>query len=170
MWGVHVSDDEGFEEDRRVDAPSGLFLSRRGAWYHDGTRVRHARLEALLHASIAREPHGGLIVTTGRDSLPFVSEDAPLQVRTLRHTPDDLVLLLSDGREEPVAGRAFFMDAAGRVRCAVRGGAFWALVSRSAGQTLLASLDAQGERILTPGRSCPVREATLVDWTAPCPR
>jgi hypothetical protein len=68
----------------RADAPPGLFYSRHGDWFHDGDWVGHAGLSALLCRSVARAepsleaPEGALIVTTGRDVLPFLSEDAPL--------------------------------------------------------------------------------------------
>lgn len=129
-------DDNGLEH-RRSDAPAGLFLSRRGGWYHDGDRVGHRGLEGLLHRSIARASDGSLIVTTGRDVLPFVAEDAPVIVKTLQRTPDDLWLVLASGALEAVAGRAFTIDDAGRVRTRVRDGAFWALLSRTATQVLL---------------------------------
>jgi hypothetical protein len=144
--------------DERRDAPRGLFLSRDGAWYHDGERVRHPRLAALLHRSIARRD-GGLVVTTGRDVLPFTAEDAPFFVRTL--SADALVL--SDDSREPLAPRDFLIDDDGRVRCRVKSDAFWALLSRSATQILLAQLDADG-RLPTPAGACSLTPTAPRDW------
>ena len=127
-----VLDDDGYEA-RRDDAPRGLFLSRRGAWYHDGDRVKHAGLEGLLHRSIARDDAGQLLVTTGRDVLPFVAEDAPYVVRTIA----DGLLILSDASQEPPG--TFLIDDAGHIRTPVKGGRFWAVCSRSATQAVAAS-------------------------------
>ena len=131
-------DDDGLEA-VRTDAPPGLFLSRRGAWYHDGDRVKHAGLEGLLHRSIARDDAGKLLVTTGRDVMPFVAEDAPLFIRTL--TADGR-LVLSDGTVDD--GACFTIDDDGRIRVTVKNGAFWALASRSAAQLLVERVDADG--------------------------
>lgn len=143
---------------RRDDAPAGLFLSRAGRWYHDGDPVEHAGLEGLLHRSIARAADGSLIVTTGRDVVTFVAEDAPFIVRTI----EDDALVLSDDTREPLisAGHAtaFFIDDVGHVRCPVKQGAYWALMSRSATQILLALIDATGSLTLTPTQ--------MRDWSA----
>jgi hypothetical protein len=72
------------EHDADPHEKTGLFLDGSGRWFHDGEPVRHARLAALLSRSIARAEDGSLIVTTGRDRLPFVALDTPLHVRTLR--------------------------------------------------------------------------------------
>lgn len=160
-------DDDGIET-RRADAPPGLFLSRRGAWYHDGDRVRHEGLEGLLTRSIARDPGGALIVTTGRDVLPFSVEDAPFLVRTLgpRGGPGDVTLVLSDGSVEDVDGRPFLMDDEGRVRCPVKDARFWALLSRSATQLLLELVDDEG-RIVTPRGATTLTSTPPRDWSEP---
>jgi hypothetical protein len=122
-------------EDARPDAPRGLYFSRRGNWFHDGDRVFHARLADLLSRSVARDPSGALIVTTGRDALPFTAEDAPLLVRTVVVDADAIRLSLSDGTEDALCGDVF-VDARGRMRTPVRGAVFWALLSRAAQQAL----------------------------------
>jgi hypothetical protein len=162
---MDVIDDDGIEA-RRADAPPGLFLSRRGAWYHDGDRVRHAGLEGLLFRSIARADDGALIVTTGRDVLPFFAEDAPFLVRTLGRAGDDLALRLSDESEEAIALRPFVIDDRGRVRCVVKGGRFWALLSRSATQLLLELVDDLG-RLRTPRGACSLTPTSKTDWASP---
>src|SRR5690348_1540174 len=122
-----VLDDDGIEAVRK-NAPPGLFLSRRGAWYHDGDRVKHAGLEGLLHRSIARDDAGKLLVTTGRDKMSFVAEDTPFFIRTLV----DGRLALSDSTVDDAAH--FCIDDDGRIRAAVKGGNFWALALRGAAQ------------------------------------
>lgn len=154
-------DHDGFPRSR-PDAPPGLFLSRHGVWYHDGDRVRHGGLEALLHRSVARGLRGDLVVTTGRDVLPFLAEDAPVMVRTVSHNNHDLLLALTDGTAEAVAQRTFYIDDSGRVRVPVRGRTFWALLSRTATQLLLGLVD-DSARVRTPRGPAPIE--TLA---APC--
>jgi hypothetical protein len=152
-----VLDDDGIEA-VRDNAPPGLFLSRRGAWYHDGDRVKHAGLEGLLHRSIARDDAGKLLVTTGRDKLPFVAEDAPYFIRTLV----DGRLLLSDGSvDDP---RHLCIDDEGRIRASVKGGAFWALASRGAAQGLAALVDGDGCIRLAAGVLA-LTPQTVRDWS-----
>lgn len=122
-------------EEDRPDAPSGLFFSRRGNWFHDGQRIRHERLAALLSRSVERDGTGQLIVTTGRDAVCFVAEDAPLIVRTVVVDAVGLRLRLSDETDEPLASDVV-VDDVGQVRVAVRGRKFWALFSRAARQGL----------------------------------
>lgn len=118
-----------------------LSLDREGRWRHDGDLIRHARLSALLDRSIARDEEGGLMVTTGRDRLPFTSEDAPLRVKTARLQGDGLLQVLRDDRELPLTKEsALCIDEEGRVRTRVegpRGGTFWALWERPATQALM---------------------------------
>lgn len=128
----------------RPDAPRGLFLARDGTWFHDGQGVHHERLAALLHRSIARRDDGVLVVTTGVDVVPFVAEDAPYLVRTVRVL--EATLVLSDGSEEVLAS-PLHVDAAGRVRVRVKGGRFWALLSRSASQVVMSGLDEHGAHV-----------------------
>jgi hypothetical protein len=119
----------------RPDAPAGLFFSRRGNWFHDGQRVAHVRLADLLRRSVARDDAGQLIVTTGRDALPFVAEDAPLLVTSAVVHDGGVRLALSDGGDDDLDGDVL-VDDAGRMRTVVRGGRFWALFSRAAQQAL----------------------------------
>jgi hypothetical protein len=135
-------------EDFRDDAPPGLFLSRRGNWFHDGQRVGHERLEALLTSAVARDPGGGLIVTTGRDTLPFVAEDAPCFVVAVAvdgavdgdgDGVGGAVVVLNDGSREALDDVVVGADHRWRMR--VKGGKFWALFLRAAAQTLEAVLD-----------------------------
>ena len=126
-------------EDLRADAPAGLFLSRRGNWFHDGQRVGHERLEALLHGHIARADDGRLIVTTGRDVVEFVAEDAPFFVVAV----DGDTAVLSDGSRE-VVGDVVVGEHDHRWHMRVKGGRFWALFTKSAAQTLEPLIDPEG--------------------------
>ena len=151
-------------EDDRSDAPPGLFFSRRGNWFHDGQRIRHERLAALLSRSVDRDAGGNLVVTTGRDVLPFVAEDAPLVVRTVVVDEDGIALQLSDGSAEALAA-AVVVDGAGHMRVPVRGGRFWALLSRAARQAL-EPLFVDETRLFHAGRSWKVAVTDGRRWGA----
>ena len=146
-------------EDFRPDAPAGLFLSRKGNWFHDGQRVGHERLEALLHGSIARDAAGSLIVTTGRDVLAFVAEDAPFAVVAV----DGDVAVLDDGSREAVGDVVVGPDDRWRMR--VKGGAFWALLSKSAAQTLERALSDDGAALVLGARRVPVTTTQKSSWS-----
>lgn len=146
-----------------------LVLHRDGRWSHDGQIIRHARLAALLHRSIARGDDGRLLVTTGRDRLFFESEDAPFFVQTARAEAERFVLVLSDASEETLApGAELYVDDAGLIRSRVKGGAFWALWRRPAAQALMGALVEEDGELRLP---LPEGSARLValeeprDWT-----
>lgn len=126
-------------------------LARDGRWIHDGDPVRHARLCALLDRSIARDEQGGLMLTTGRDRLPFTSEDAPLRVKTALVDEKGLTQVLRDDRKEPLtAASALCIDDDGRLRSRVsgpRGGTFWALWERPAAQALMPFLQSGDDEV-----------------------
>lgn len=154
-------------EDRRDDVPAGLYFSRRGNWFHDGDRIFHVGLSSLLNRSVSRNAEGGLIVTTGHDVLPFVAEDAPLVVRSVERATDGeprLLVRLSTGEVEPLVGDVFRGDDE-RVRVVVGGGRFWALLSRSAAQSLEPLLDDDGHVVFGAQRHRMV-PLTGVDWSA----
>ena len=151
----------------RPDAPRGLYLARDGTWFHDGQGIHHERLAALLHRSIARGDDGALIVTTGRDVMGFEAQDAPFLVREVRMT--DALLTLSDGSQETLQG-PLHVDEQGRVRVRVKGGRFWALLSRAVAHLVMAGVeedvDDDGARVRLGGAAFAIR-ASAVDPTAP---
>lgn len=153
-------------EDLRPDAPPGLYLSRRGNWFHDGERVHHERLSRLLTGAIARLDTGALVVTTGRDTLPFVAEDAPIFVRSVDIDVDGagVTLVLSDGSSEALGDVVVGPD--DRLRAVVRSRAFWALFTRSAGQLLEPFV--QDDALVVGARRWPV-PACRADWSAAPP-
>ncbi len=162
--------DPGLEQPS-FEPPGALALGKDGRWTHDGDPVRHARLSALLDRSVARDEAGHLMVTTGRDRLPFTSEDAPLRIKTARVHDDGLVQVHRDGREEPLTeASALCIDDEGRLRSRVsgpRGGIFWALWERPAVQALAPLLQDDGSAYVevSSGRlDIAVVEASQ-DWT-----
>lgn len=149
----------------------GLWLSRAGDWFHDDMPVRHVRLCNLLTRSIARDEEGNLIVTTGRDRLPFCSEDAPLLVRTVEDTESSLKLHLSNGATEALSSQSHLcMDRDGRIRSVVANRTFWALWSRSATQALLTRLHESGEYVELPQGQLRLQQViSEQDWGLPPP-
>lgn len=139
-------------EDARPDAPAGLFFSRLGHWFHDGDRIFHAGLSGLLDRSVARADDDTLIVTTGRDVLPFEVEDAPLLVRRVDQASDGTVsLVLSTTASVPLTWLAMGSD--DRLRAPVVEARCWALLSRNAGQALepLLAIDDDGSAWVVAG-------------------
>ena len=92
----------------RFPAPEGrsressIRLDPEGRFWHEGNPVEHAKLAQAMHGWVNRHPDDGrYILTNGYDWTYFTVEDAPYFVRSVRITPDAVVLELSDGSEEP---------------------------------------------------------------------
>jgi hypothetical protein len=103
-------------------APAGLFLCADGAWLYDGDPVSHVRLCALLHRSIARDPAGGWMVTTGRDVLPFDCEDTPLRVLSVSLQQEGAWLSFSNERRELLNPQTLVLELEAGWRCMSSGG------------------------------------------------
>lgn len=149
---------------------SGLYLDREGRWFHDGQAVRHARLSALLWRSVARNSEERLIVTTGRDVLPFAAEDAPVQARTATPTQPGLTLVLSTGAEHALAaGEVVWLDADGQMRMKSPDGRFWIRLLRPAAQAVAAAAEEHNGGLALPvegGRVDLVELHAPKDWSA----
>ena len=92
----------------RFPAPEGrsrestIVLDAEGRFFHDGERVAHPKLEAAMHTWIARHPDDDRwILTNGYDWTYLTVQGTPYFVRELRADPTGIVLVLSDGTEEP---------------------------------------------------------------------
>jgi hypothetical protein len=131
----------------RFPAPEGrsrestIRLDAEGRFWHDGRAVEHAGLSGALHSWIGRHPDNGrYILTNGYDWTYFTVDDAPFLVRTIRIEPERIVLVLSDGTEEPWdpaatrfgAGEALYA----LVKHGLRGGPFEAKFTRHAQASL----------------------------------
>jgi hypothetical protein len=82
---------------------STLRLDALGRFWHEGRLVTHPGLAAGLHKWIRRHPDDGrFILSNGYDWTYFAVEDAPFFVRSVRAEPERVVLVLSDGTEEPL--------------------------------------------------------------------
>lgn len=123
---------------------STIRLDADGRFWHDGERVEHPALEAALHSWIARHPDDGrYILTNGYDWTYFQVDDAPYQVRSLRFEPPRIVMVLSDGSEEPLRPENLRVGEGDALYTHVKGGAFDARFSRHA-QTDLAPAVVEG--------------------------
>lgn len=138
----------------RFPAPEGrsrestLRLDAEGRFWHEGRVVEHGRLATALHTWITRHPDDGrYILSNGYDWTYFTVDDAPFSVRALRVEPARVVLLLSDGTEEPWDPGATRVGDDGALYAAVKRdaarGPFEAKFSRHA-QTSLAPLLVEG--------------------------
>lgn len=132
---------------------STLRLDARGRFWHEGHLVTHAGLATGLHRWIRRHPDDGrFILSNGYDWTYFAVDDAPYFVQRIRIEPERVVLVLSDGTEEPfdpATARVGTNDALyARVKSEAPGGPYDAKFTPHA-QTSL-------EPLLTPGDSSDV--------------
>jgi hypothetical protein len=158
----------------RFPAPEGrsrestIVLDRDGRFFHDGEAVEHPRLAAAMHTWIARHPEDGrYILNNGYDWTYFTVEDAPFTVTGVKSSGNRLLLLLSDGTEEPWDPRATRVapldgkDAGAlyaKVKPAASGGPFEAKFSRHA-QAGLAPLLVESKgapAVLVDGEAVPI--------------
>jgi hypothetical protein len=139
----------------RFPAPEGrsrestIRLDAEGHFWHDRAPVEHAGLAAALHSWIARHPDDGrYILTNGYDWTYFTVDDAPYFVKALRIEPDRVLLILSDGTEEPWSPAETRPGSGGAlyttVKRAARGGPFEAKFTRHA-QVSLAPILVEAE-------------------------
>jgi Protein of unknown function (DUF1285) len=145
-----------------------LFLDRHGVWHEDGVAIRHARLSALLHRSIARDENNNLIVSTGKDRLPFACEDTPLLVTDIHIGKSSTVLHLSNNTPVTFSDtNRVTVDDAGCLRIRV-GNQFWARVTRAAAAQLHSHLVERGTGfwLVLPTLQCPIDRAEHDDFAA----
>jgi hypothetical protein len=114
----------------RFPAPEGrsrestIRLDGTGRFWHEGARVEHAGLSAALHSWISRHPDDGrYILTNGYDWTYFTVDDAPYFVRAVRLEAEAVILLLSDGSEEPWNPETTRIGADSALYARVKGGA-----------------------------------------------
>jgi len=140
----------------RFPAPEGrsrestIRLDGEGRFFHDTAPVEHAKLAEALHTWIARHPDDGrYILTNGYDWTYFTVEDVPYFVRSIREADGDIVLVLSDGSEEPLDPATVRANDRGElylsVKAGAKGGPFDAKMTRFAQTQLAPFLEDAGE-------------------------
>ncbi len=85
---------------------STIVLDAQGRFWHEGELVAHPRLAEAMHGWIDRHPDNGrFILNNGYDWSYFTVEGTPFFVTTVRDDGEgNLLLVLSDGTEEPLQG------------------------------------------------------------------
>lgn len=112
---------------------SGIRIDREGEFQHEGEPVRHEGLRRALYRWLDRLPDGRTVLRLDERRFAFVDvEDTPLVARAARLERDAIFLALSDGSEERLDPSTLSVDAAGVMRCQVRGGRLEARLGNSA--------------------------------------
>ncbi|HWL87267.1 MAG TPA: hypothetical protein VNO21_15785 [Polyangiaceae bacterium] len=157
----------------RFPAPEGrsrestIVLDAEGQFWHQGERVEHGKLAAAMHTWISRHPDNGrYILENGYDWTYFTVEGAPYFITSLAFAGDGILLVLSDGTEEPWDPRTTRIgerDALyAKVKKDARGGPFEARFSRHAQMALAEVLVDQGgfPAVRLHGRTVPIGSAS----------
>ncbi len=109
------------------------------SFWHEGGRVTHPRLyRALLRGVAFAESEGVFIVRLGHFRGQIQVEDTPFWVAT--YDPEQGVIGLTDGSEEPLAAETLSVDPDDALRCTVKS-RFPARFTRAGQAHLLNSLD-----------------------------
>ena len=112
---------------------SGIRIDRDGEFQHEGEPVRHEGLRQALFRWLDRGDDGGVVLRLDAERFATVEvDDTPLVARSARRDGERVTLGLSDGREEVLDPSTLDVDAAGVMRCRVRGGRLEARLSSSA--------------------------------------
>jgi hypothetical protein len=141
-------------------SPIGLVLRRDGSFWHEGVRVTHPRLCAVLRRGVRfLEREGVFAVTLGPFRGQLEVEDVAFFVDAYDERSGRVAL--SDRSEEPLAADTLRVDADQALRCLVKDRRFPARFTRAAQAHLLDALEpasgeglrlrAGGERVPVPG-------------------
>jgi hypothetical protein len=131
----------------RAPAPEGrsrestIKLDREGVFFHEGLKVEHPKMADAFHTWIRRHPvDGRFILSNGFDWSYFTVEDVPFFVRSIRIEPHAIVLVLSDGTDEPWTVHSAHIGNDGAiytdVKSSAEGGAYAAKFTRHAQSAL----------------------------------
>ena len=80
-----------------------------GNWCHQGEVVTHPRVLAMLYSALYCDGSTHQVRTEGL-TLPVRVADCPYVVLSVRHEPDSIVLLLTDGTHEALDAAALTID------------------------------------------------------------
>ena len=112
---------------------SGIRIDREGEFQHGGEPVRHEGLRQALFRWLDRGEDGRTILRLDERRFAYVDvDDTPLVARSARLDGERIYLGLSDGSEELLDPTTLDLDAAGIMRCRVRGGRLEARLASSA--------------------------------------
>lgn len=149
---------------------SGIRVDAEGQFVHEGDFVLHEGLRQALFRWMDRlpPPDDRYILRLDADRFAYLDvDDTPLVVRALRFEEDGarVMLSLSDGSDEALEPDTLTLDAAGVLRCSVRGGRLEARLANSAAAVLaerISSTPGGSEWVLALGpRTFPLRPRTI---------
>jgi hypothetical protein len=123
---------------------TGIRIDREGRIVHEGEAIRHEGLRRALFRWLDRlpPPDGRYVLRLDAARIAYVEvEDTPLVATSLRWDGDHALLGLTDGSEEPLAPETLTLDAAGTLRCTVRGGRLEARLATAAATALAERID-----------------------------
>lgn len=124
----------------RFSRESQIRIDRDGHFWHEGTRVEHARLERALATWVELEDATGRFILKNDAQWCYVEvDDTPLVVRNVwvDARAGAVEAELSDGTRETVVLSTLRIDEDSVVYCDVRGGRLPARFDRTAAFTLL---------------------------------
>jgi uncharacterized protein len=107
-----------------------------GRWFHDGEALEHPNLERAFDRWVERAEDGRFCLKNEINWAYITLEGAPFFVRSVRVLPSEIVLLLSDDRQEPLEPASLREGPDGALYCDVRGGTYTARFERHAMQQL----------------------------------
>jgi hypothetical protein len=129
---------------------SGIRIDREGELWHEGAVIAHEGLRHTLFRWLDRLPDGRYVFRLDEARFAYVDvDDTPLVARAARWEGEGLHLSLSDGNEERLDPATLTLDAAGVLRCRVRGGRVEARLSNSAAAILAERME--GDRLRIDG-------------------
>lgn len=140
---------------------SGISIDREGELWHEGEVVRHQGLRQALFRWLDRlpPPDGRYVLRLDERRHAYIDvADTPLVARALRWDGERALLALSDGTEEALDPDTLAVDAAGGLRCLVRGGRLPARLATSAAAVLAERIESgdDGPRLRVAGRARPI--------------
>lgn len=103
-----------------------------GRWFHDGQALEHANLTHAFDCWLARAEDGRYCLSNDINWAYVTIEGAPLFVRSLKIVGDDVVLKLSDDREETLVASTLRLGPEGALYCDARKGTMTARFDRHA--------------------------------------
>ena len=140
---------------------SGLSIDLEGRLCHRGEPITHGRTLEVLWGSLTRQPDGRYLVRVGRESGYVQVADVPYAVRGVVMDRGWPLLRLGDGSLDRLDPATLAVDAAGVLRCRVKGGEHPARFTRQAqldlGLMLEEAPGAAGFELRLGGRRYPVR-------------
>jgi hypothetical protein len=103
---------------------SGLSIDDEGTFRHRGEPITHARTLEVLWRSLERGPDGRWLVRVGRESAYVEVGETPWTVRGVVERAADAapLVVLSDGRREPLDAATVTLGQDGVLRCRVKRG------------------------------------------------